>query len=81
LREAFPENKQKVKKLGVALFEEVSGVHNYCEINSRKQSSKSKLCCSLCSLSIPSPPPLVQKDWNLLGVGWGLEDHKKISLI
>jgi len=28
LREAFPEKKQKVKKLGVALLDEVSGVHS-----------------------------------------------------
>jgi len=71
LREAFPENKQKVKKLGVALFEEVSGVHNYCEINSRKQSSKSKLCCSLCSLSIPFPPPTCAEGLESPGGGVG----------
>ena len=28
MREAFPEKKQKVEKLGVALFDEVSGFHS-----------------------------------------------------
>jgi len=65
LREAFPEKKQKVKKLGVALLDEVSEVHSNInkllwDRNSRKN-SKATLCSSRKYPYLPH-----RRDWNFL---------------